>query len=88
VYDFGVVHALFLHIFPTGFFGVLTRHVLIAVFAGGVLINPNEGLCGQIPNIALRAIASLYIEPVPLRPCSVIFNLYGLEGIDTDWEIF
>jgi hypothetical protein len=53
--------------FPLGFFGVLTRHVLIAVFAqGGVLRNPNEGLCGQIPNIALRAIASLYIEPVPL----------------------
>jgi len=41
--------------------------VLVAVFAqGGVLRNPNEGLCGQIPNIALRAIASLYIEPVPL----------------------
>ena len=60
-------HALFLHIFPIGFFGVLTRHVLVAVFAqGGVLRNPNEGLCGQIPNIALRAIASLYIEPVPL----------------------
>jgi hypothetical protein len=40
--------------------------VLVAVFAqGGVLRNPNEGLCGQIPNIALRAIASLYIEPVP-----------------------
>jgi hypothetical protein len=53
--------------FPTGFFGVLTRHVLVAVFAqGGVLRNPNEGLCGQIPNIALRAIASLYIELVPL----------------------
>jgi hypothetical protein len=49
------------------FFGVLTRHVLVAVFArGGVLRNSNEGLCGQIPNIALRAIASLYIEPVPL----------------------
>jgi hypothetical protein len=49
------------------FFGVLTRHVLVAVFAqGGVLRNPNKGLCGQIPNIALRAIASLYIEPVPL----------------------
>jgi hypothetical protein len=49
------------------FFGVLTRHVLVAVFAqGGVLRNPNEGLCGQIPNIALRAIASLYIELVPL----------------------
>jgi hypothetical protein len=31
-----------------------------------VLRNPNEGLCGQIPNIALRAIASLYIKPVPL----------------------
>jgi hypothetical protein len=31
-----------------------------------VLRNPNEGLCGQIPNIALRAIASLYIEHVPL----------------------
>ena len=53
--------------FPTGFLGVLMRHVLVAVFAqGGVLRNPNEGLCGQIPNIALRAIASLYIEPVPL----------------------
>jgi hypothetical protein len=53
--------------FPLGFFGVLTRHVLVAVFAqGGVLRNSNEGLCGQIPNIALRAIASLYIEHVPL----------------------
>jgi hypothetical protein len=31
-----------------------------------MLRNPNEGLCGQIPNIALRAIASLYIEHVPL----------------------
>jgi hypothetical protein len=31
-----------------------------------LLRNPNEGLCGQIPNIALRAIASLYIEPVTL----------------------
>jgi hypothetical protein len=31
-----------------------------------VLRNPNEGLCGQIPNIALRAITSLYIEHVPL----------------------
>jgi hypothetical protein len=40
---------------------------LVAVFSqGGVLRNPNEGLCGQIPNIALRAIASLYIEHVPL----------------------
>jgi hypothetical protein len=53
--------------FPLGFFGVLTRHVLVTVFAqGGVLRNPNEGLCGQIPNIALRTIASLYIELVPL----------------------
>jgi hypothetical protein len=24
----------------------------------------------------------------PLRACSVIFNPYGLEGIDTDWERF
>jgi hypothetical protein len=31
-----------------------------------LLRNPNEGLCGQIPNIALRAIVSLYIEHVPL----------------------
>jgi hypothetical protein len=31
-----------------------------------LLRNPNEGLCGQIPNIALRAIASLYIELVTL----------------------
>jgi hypothetical protein len=33
-----------------------------------MLRNPNEGLCGQIPNIALRAIASIYIyiEHVPL----------------------
>jgi hypothetical protein len=30
------------------------------------LRNPNKGLCGQIPNIALKAIASLYIEHVPL----------------------
>jgi hypothetical protein len=35
-------HALFLHIFPTVFFGVLMRHVLVAVFAqGGVLSNPS-----------------------------------------------
>jgi hypothetical protein len=31
-----------------------------------MLRNPNERLCGQIPNIALRAITSLYIELVPL----------------------
>jgi hypothetical protein len=31
-----------------------------------LLRNPNEGLCEQILNIALRAIASLYIELVPL----------------------
>jgi hypothetical protein len=59
-------HALFLHIFPLGFMGVLMRHVLVAVFAqGGVLRNPNEGLCGQIPNMPLRAITFLYIEHVP-----------------------
>jgi hypothetical protein len=53
--------------FPLGFFGVLTTHVLVAVFAQvRVLRNSNEGLCGQTPNIALRAIASLYIELVPL----------------------
>jgi hypothetical protein len=52
--------------FPIGFLGVLMRHVLVVVFAqGGVLRNPNEGLCGQIPNMPLRAITSLYIEPVP-----------------------
>ena len=35
-------HAFFLHVFPTGFFGVLTRHVLVALFAqGGVLSNPS-----------------------------------------------
>jgi hypothetical protein len=28
--------------------------------------QPNEGLCGQIPNMPLRAITSLYIEHVPL----------------------
>jgi hypothetical protein len=32
---------------------------------GGVLRNPNEGLCGQIPNMPLRAITFLYIEHVP-----------------------
>jgi hypothetical protein len=43
------------------------RHVLVAVFAQwGVLRNPNEGLCGQILNMPLRAITSLYIEHVPL----------------------
>jgi hypothetical protein len=52
--------------FPTGFLGVLMRHVLVAVFTqGGVLRNPNEGLYGQIPNMPLRAITSLYIEHVP-----------------------
>jgi hypothetical protein len=46
--------------------GVLTRHVLVVVFAqGGVLRNPNEWLCGQIPNIPLRDIMSLYMELVP-----------------------
>jgi hypothetical protein len=30
-----------------------------------LLRNPNKGLCGQIPNIAMRAITSLYIESVP-----------------------
>ena len=30
-----------------------------------LLRNPNEGLCGQIPNMPLRAITSLYIEHVP-----------------------
>jgi hypothetical protein len=35
-------HALFLHIFSIGFFGVLTRHVLVVVFAQGeVLSNPS-----------------------------------------------
>jgi hypothetical protein len=28
--------------------------------------NTNEGLCGQISNIVLRAITYLYIESVPL----------------------
>jgi hypothetical protein len=43
------------------------RHVLVAVFAQGrVLRKPNEGLCGQIPNMPLKAITSLYIEHVPL----------------------
>jgi hypothetical protein len=59
-------HVLFLHIFPLGFLGVLMRHVLVAIFAqGGVLRNPNEGLCGQIPNMPLWEITSLYIESVP-----------------------
>jgi hypothetical protein len=59
-------HALFLHIFPLSFLGVLMRHVLVTVFVqGGVLRNPNEVLCGQIPNMPLRAITSLYIELVP-----------------------
>jgi hypothetical protein len=52
--------------FPTRFLGVLMRLVLVAVFAqGGVLRNPNEGLCGKIPNMPLRATTSLYIEHVP-----------------------
>jgi hypothetical protein len=41
------------------------RHVLVAVFAqGGVLRNPNEGLCGKILNMSLTVITSLYIESV------------------------
>jgi hypothetical protein len=27
-------------------------------------------------------------QPKKLRACSVIFNPYGLEGIDTDWRGF
>jgi hypothetical protein len=44
------------------------RKVRVAVqdITSDVLRNPNEGLCGQIPNIPLRAITSLYIELVPL----------------------
>jgi hypothetical protein len=42
-----------------------------------LLLNPNEGLYGQIPNIALRAIASLYIEHVPL-----IWNIEEKEARD------
>jgi hypothetical protein len=35
-------HVFFLHIFPTGFLGVLKRHVLVAVFAEErVLSNPS-----------------------------------------------
>jgi hypothetical protein len=30
-----------------------------------MLRNPNERLCGQIPNMPLRAITFLYIEHVP-----------------------
>jgi hypothetical protein len=41
-------HALFLHIFLTEFFGVLTRHVLVALFAqGGVLSNPSQSYVGK-----------------------------------------
>jgi hypothetical protein len=57
--------------FPTLSDGVLLSfpYTVVAVDLLGwlwVLRNPNEGLCGQIPNIALRAIVSLYIELVPL----------------------
>jgi hypothetical protein len=31
-----------------------------------MLRNPDKGLCGQIPNMLLRSITSLYIELVPL----------------------
>jgi hypothetical protein len=59
-------NALFLHIFHTGFLGVLMSHVLVALFTqGGALRNPNEGLYGKISNMPLRAIRSLYIEPIP-----------------------
>jgi hypothetical protein len=60
-------HALFLHIFPTGFFRSFNEACVgRGIRPRGSVENPNEGLCGQIPNIALRAIASLYIELVPL----------------------
>jgi hypothetical protein len=32
-----------------------------------MLRNPNKGLCGQISNMLIRAITSLYIEHVPLN---------------------
>jgi hypothetical protein len=53
-------HALFLHIFPLGFFGVLTRHVLVAVFAqGGVLSNPSQGYVGKY-RLCPRGVSHLY----------------------------
>jgi hypothetical protein len=59
-------HVLFLHIFLTGFLGVLMRHVFAAVFAqGGVLRNLTLRFGGLIPNIPLRGITFLYVEPVP-----------------------
>jgi hypothetical protein len=58
-------HALFLHIFSTSFLEVLMRHVLVMVFAqGGVLRNPNEGLCKQITVLPLMGLTSLYKKHV------------------------
>jgi hypothetical protein len=52
--------------FPTGFFGSFNEACVgRGIRPRGVLRNPNEGLCGQIPNMPLRAITSLYIELVP-----------------------
>jgi hypothetical protein len=53
--------------FPTGFFGSFNEACVGRdIRQGGVLRNPNEGLCGQIPNMLVRPITSLYIELVPL----------------------
>ena len=53
--------------FSTGFSGVLTSHMLVAVFAqGGVLRNLTIRFGGLIPNIPLRDTTSLYIEFIPL----------------------
>jgi hypothetical protein len=35
-----------------------------------------------------RKIVTLESIQTPYRACSVIFNPYGLEGIDTDWRGF
>jgi hypothetical protein len=54
-------HSMFSFSFPCSVIPMFYHHSMFSL-----LRNPNEGLCGQIPNIALRAIASLYIEHVPL----------------------
>jgi hypothetical protein len=64
--------------FSTGFFGSFNESCVgRGIRSRGVLRNPNERLCGQLPNMPLRAITSLYIEHVPL-----IWNREGKEARD------
>jgi hypothetical protein len=55
-------HVLFLHIFPTGFLRALKRHVLVVLFAQGIVLsNPSLGYVGKY-RLCPWGVSHLYIR--------------------------